>query len=60
MSTTGIDTPTFSSLWQVISAVLVGLGLDQVEIDRVKAELCGEENYLDVLLEWAESEEYIK
>ena len=34
VSTTGIDTPTFSSLWQEISAVLVALGLHQVEIDR--------------------------
>ena len=60
VSTTGIDTPTFSCLWQEISAVLVALGLDQVEIDRLKAEHCGEEDYLDVLREWAVSEEDIK
>ena len=58
-STTGVDTSTFSSLWQEISAVLVALGLDQAEIDRLKAEHCGEEDYLDVLLEWAEREEDI-
>ena len=60
VSTTGIDTPTFSSLWQEISAVLVALGLDQIEIDRFKAEHCGEEDYLEVLIEWAKSEEDIK
>ena len=60
MSTTGIDTPTFSALWLEISAVLVALGFDQAEIDRLKAERCGEEEYLDVLRDWAESEEDIK
>ena len=43
VTTTGIDTPTFSALWQEISAVLVALGLPQAEIDRLKAEHCGEE-----------------
>ena len=60
VSSTGIDTITFSSLWQEISAVLVALGLDQTEIDRLKEEKCGAEDYLDVLLEWAKSEEEIK
>ncbi len=60
VTTTGVDTPTFTSLWQEISAVLVALGLNQAEIDRLKAEHCGEEDYLDVLLDWADSEEDIK
>ena len=60
VSTTGIDTPTFSSLWQEISAVVVALGLDQIEIDRLKEEHCGEEDYLEVLIEWAKSEKDIK
>ncbi|XP_078356135.1 uncharacterized protein LOC144640946 isoform X1 [Oculina patagonica] len=60
ISTTGVDTPTFTSLWQEISAVLVALGLNQAEIDRLKAEHCGEEDYLDALLDWADSEEDIK
>ncbi|XP_078376273.1 uncharacterized protein LOC144659656 isoform X2 [Oculina patagonica] len=60
VTTTGIDTPTFSALWLEISAVLVALGLHQAEIDRLKAERCGEEDYIDVLLEWADSEEDIK
>ena len=54
VTTTGVDTPTFSALWVEISAVLVALGLHQAEIDRLKAERCGEEDYIDVLLEWAD------
>ena len=60
VSSTGIDAPTFSSLWKEISAVLVALGLDQTEIDKLKEEKCGAEDYLDVLLEWAKSEEELK
>ena len=60
VSTTGVDAPTFSALWMEISAVLVALGLHQAEIDRLKAERCGEEDYIDVLLEWGDSEEDIK
>ncbi|XP_067027732.1 uncharacterized protein [Acropora muricata] len=60
VSTTGVDTPTFSALWQEISAVLVALGLPQAEIDRLKAEHCGEEGFLNMLFKWAESEEDIK
>ena len=56
---TGVDTPTFKALWQEISDVLVALGLDQVEIDRLQAERCGEDDYLDVLSEWANSEQDI-
>ena len=60
VSTTGVDTPTFNALWQEISASLVALGLNQAEIDRLKAERSGEEDYLDALLEWADIEEDIK
>ena len=60
VSTTGVDTPTFSALWQKISVVLVALGLDQAEIDRLKGEKGGEQDYLDALREWADSEEDIK
>ncbi|XP_067028556.1 uncharacterized protein [Acropora muricata] len=60
VSTTGVDTPTFSALWQEISAVLVALGLPRVEIDRLKAEHYGEEDFLNMLFKWAESEEDIK
>ena len=60
VTTTGIADPTFSTLWQEISVVLVALGLQQAEIDRLKAEHCGEQEFLDALLEWADSEEDIK
>ena len=60
VAATGVDTPTFNALWQEISAVLVALGLGQAEIDRLKAERGGEEDYLDTLRVWAESEEDIK
>ena len=60
VTTTGIADPTFSTLWQEISAVLVALGLRQAEIDRLKAEHCGEQEFLDALLEWADSEKDIK
>lgn len=60
VTTTGLDTATFTALWNEISAVLVVLGHDQAEIDRLKAECGGEEDYLNVLFEWANSEEEIK
>ena len=60
VTTTGIDAPTFSALWLEISAVHVALGLPQAEMNRLKAEHCGEEDFIDVLFEWADSEEDIK
>ena len=60
VTTTGVDTPTFSALWTEISGVLVSLGLDQAEVDRLKAEKGGEQDYIDVLIKWADSEEEIK
>ena len=60
VAATGVDTPTFTALWQEIRAVLVSLGLGQAEIDRLKAERGGEQDYLDALRDWAESEEDIK
>ena len=60
VTTTGVDTPTFSALWTEISGVLVSLGLDQAEVDRLKAEKGGEQDYIDLLIGWADSEEDIK
>ena len=60
VTTTGVHTVTFSVLWLEISAVLVALGLPRAEIDKLKAEHCGEEDFLDVLSKWADSEEDIK
>ena len=60
VSTTAIDTPTFSGLWQDISTVLVALGLDKVAIERLKLEHSGEEDHVEILREWAKSEEDTK
>ena len=60
VTSTGVDTYSFSVLWQEISAFLLALGLQQSEIDRLKAERGGEEDYLDALRDWADSEEDIK
>ncbi|XP_068730104.1 uncharacterized protein [Montipora capricornis] len=60
VSSTGVDTPTFKTLWQEISAALISLGLDQAEIDRLQAERCGEDDYINVLTDWEDSERKIK
>ena len=60
VSTTGIDSSTFSHLWREISDVLVALGLNKADVDRLKAEYCGEEDYLQMLFEWADSEKDLK
>ena len=51
VSNTAMDTPTFSSLWQDISTVLVALGLDKVAIEKLKLEHSGEEDYIEILRE---------
>ncbi|XP_068674201.1 uncharacterized protein [Montipora foliosa] len=60
ITTTGVDELMFNALWKEISAVLVSLGFSQAEIDRLKAERCGEEDYVDALRDWAESERDLK
>ena len=60
VTSTGVETTSFTTLWQEISTTLHSLGLDQAEIDRLKAEQGGEEDYLDALIGWANSEEDIK
>ena len=60
VTTTGVDSLSFASLWAEISRVLVSLGLAKAEVDRLKSEKCSEQYYIDVLIEWAESEEAIK
>ena len=60
VTSTGVDATSFSTFWQEISTTLYSLGLDQAEIDRLKGEHGGEEDYLDALIEWADSEEDIK
>lgn len=53
---TRIDSRLFNELWKEISGVLVSLGLDQADINRLKTERCGEEDYLKVLFQWADHE----
>ena len=60
VTSTGVDATSFSSFWHEISITLHSLGLDQAEIDRLKAEQGGEDKYLNVLIEWASSEEGIR
>lgn len=60
VSTTAVDPFKFSTLWQEITLPLIALGLDQAEIDRLKAESGGEGDYLDALFEWAGTEKDIK
>ncbi|XP_068674222.1 uncharacterized protein [Montipora foliosa] len=60
ITTTGVDELMFNALLQEISAVLVSLGLSQADVDRLKAERCGEEDYLNALRDWAESERDLK
>ena len=57
---TRIDSRLFDELWKEISGVLVSLGLEQAEINRLRTERCGEEDYLDVLFKWADREKEIK
>ena len=60
VTSTDVDATSFSSFWQELSTALQALGLDQAEIDRLKAEQGGEQDYLDALIEWADREEDIK
>ena len=60
VTSSGVDATSFSTFWHEISTALIFLGLDQAEVDRLKAEQGGEEDYLDALIEWAGSEEDIK
>ena len=59
VTTTGIQTTMFNAKWQEISSVLVSLGLSQSEVDRLKAEPCGED-YVIAVMEWAKNDGEIK
>ena len=59
-TTTGVDTGEFYSLWDEISAPLLALGLNKEEIARLKGEKSGEENYLQALRDWCDSDEKVK
>ena len=56
---TGVQSAVFNVKWQEISAVLVALGLNPVEVARLKSAPCGED-YISTVMEWAKSDEEIK
>ena len=60
MTSTSVDGQTFPLLWQEVSSTLHALGLDQAEIDRLRTEHGGEQDYIDALIEWDDSEKKIK
>ena len=60
VTSTGVDATSFSTFWQEIAITLHSLGLDQAEIDRLKAERGGEQDYFDVLMKWVDSEGHIQ
>ena len=59
VTTTSIKTAIFNVKWQEVSAVLVSLGLSQSEVDRLKAEPCGDD-YISAVIRWMKSDEEIK
>ena len=59
VTSTGVQTAVFNVEWQEISAVLVALGLNPVEVVRLKTEPCGED-YISAEIEWVRSDEEIK
>ena len=59
VTTTGIPKLLFDVKWQEISSVLVSLGLNQSEVDRLKREPCGED-YISAVTEWMKNDEEIQ
>ena len=59
VATTGIPTPVFDVKWQEVSSVLVSLGLNQSEVDKLKREPCGED-YVSAVTEWMKNDEEIQ
>ena len=53
---TAVSRLDFEARWVEVSSTLLGLGLSQQEIDRLKAEECGEEEVNRVRERWNESE----
>ena len=49
---TGVSMTDFEDWWNKISPVLVSLGIDQAEIDKLKIEECGKEVVERVMNEW--------
>ena len=59
VTSTGVQTAVFKIKWQEISAVLVALGLNPVEVVRLKMAPSGED-YISAVMEWVKSDEEIK
>ena len=59
VTSTGVQTAEFNVKWQEISAMLVSLGLNPVEVVRLKSAPCGED-YISAVIEWIKSDEEIK
>jgi hypothetical protein len=53
---TGVSSLEFEAHWVEVGSALRSLGLNQAEIDRLKAEECGEEEVNRVREEWRENE----
>ena len=60
VTTTGIDVHLFNKYWTEVSDTLVHLGLDELEIDRLRDAPLDEDLYLDLLTEWKTQEDDIK
>ena len=59
VTSTGVQTAVFKIKWQEISAVLVALGLNPVEVARLKSAPSGED-YISAMMEWVKSDEVVK
>ena len=60
VTSTGIDVHLFNKYWTELSDTLVHLGLDQLEIDRLRDAPLDEDLYLELLTEWKTQEDDIK
>ena len=59
VATTGIPTPVFDVKWREVSSVLVSLGFNPSEVDKLKREPCGED-YVSAVTEWMKNDEEIQ
>ncbi|XP_046857788.1 E3 ubiquitin-protein ligase DZIP3-like isoform X1 [Xenia sp. Carnegie-2017] len=61
ITTTSVDDSEFENLWQEISKALVGLGIQQIEINELKKAplTLDEATYIEMLKEWYKTEELL-
>ena len=57
ISNTTVSLSDFNTFWAEISSPLVRLGIDQIEVDRLKNDLCGEEVVERLLKKWNDMKE---